>query len=370
MKKTVLHLVHKLTAGGAERVLVNLINGSSTNVRHIICSFSPADEFENEIIPERRTVINLNKKSGNDFKLPFRIAAICKEYDVDVVHSQGWATYIEGIFATKLLCRKSIKFIFAFRGKTIADVAEIPRKRIVAQRVFSYLCDGIITPSEIMRQDYANEIGINPDKIQVIYNGINIDQSKSSRLNLDREEFGLPSQATVIGCVARLDPVKNLIWLIRSSAPIIRQFPNIHLLIIGDGPEKQKIEEEILIQELANNIVLPGRRSDVFQCLNLMDIFIQPSVYEGISNTILEAMGSCLPVIATNVGGTPEIVENNVTGILVESNNSKQLSESIIRLMNNIELRKQMGLAGRKLVENQFNGTQMAFEYERLFLSM
>ncbi len=370
MPITVLHLVHRLTAGGAERVLVNLINNSSKHISHIVCSFSPADSFRDEIKNINCTIINLNKREGNDFRLPFNIAKICRQFKVDVVHAQGWATYAEGIIATKILCMNKTKFIFAFRGKTIEDVAKINWKRLYAQKVFSCFCDLIITPSEEMRRDYAATIRINAEKIKVIPNGINFDEHNLSLGRSTIIEFNPQEGAIVVGCVARLDPVKNLVWFVEALAPLVRKYKKLYLLIIGDGPEMIKINQEVERQKIKQKVHLAGRRNDIPVCLSAMDIYVQPSIYEGVSNTILEAMGSSLPVIATKVGGTSEIVKNNITGLLINSRNTIQLQDAVKRLMEDGDLRKQMGKDGRRLVAQQFTVQRMAIAYDKLFLSI
>jgi len=367
---TVLYLIHRFTFGGTEKVIVNLVNNSSPYIHNIICSFCDHDsEFVEELYPLRRHVISLNKKQGNDLSIPFKIASICHKQNIHIIHALGWATYAEGIFAAKFL--RKLKFIFSFRGKTIEDTFKIPKRRIYAQKLFAYLCDVIITPSENLKKEYAHMIGINEKKIKVIYNGIDIDKfnfHKSDVRNSKRKEFGLKMEDIVIGSVARFDPVKNLTALIFAFSKVKKNISDkCKLLLIGDGPEMPKIKKMIKNLDLTKDVILPGMRKDIPECLNTMDIYAQPSRSEGVPNSILEAMASGLPVIATNVGGVPEIVLHDKTGILIDWHNQTALIKAIEYLIKNHNKRKEMGKLGRERVLSKFSIQKMVSEYENLY---
>jgi len=367
ISRTIVHLVHRLTVGGAEKVLVNLINGSSAQLRHVVCSFFPADDFENEIDPERRFVVNLHKKQGNDVSIPQKIVKVCQKYQADVVHCQGWGTYFEGLLAAKVL-QRHCRFIFAFRGKTVEDLGGVPLRRIWAQKIGTFFSDAIITPSEEMRLDYARLIGFDKEKITVISNGVDTglfcpapDRAES------KTHFGIPESAVVVGCVARFDPVKNLPGLLQAFADCHKTFPTSHLLLVGDGSQMSTVREVIKQNGLEDVVTLTGRRTDVFRCLQAMNIYVQPSLYEGLSNTILEAMSTALPIIAQDVGGTREVVKDTINGFLLPPESKVGFVDAMASLLRDKQERQNMGLAGREIIEERFSMEKMVQSYDKLF---
>lgn len=369
-QRTILHLVHRLTFGGAERVLVNYLNGSSQSLRHVICSFFPADSFSREIKSRDVQVINLDKKTGNDLSIPCKLARICLKYDADVIHCQGWGTYLEGLLCAGLLLGR-IKFVFAFHGKTIADLGALPRRRIWMQRIGAVLGNAIITPSEEMRLDYARTMDIDPKRIDVIHNGVDIDLfCPGLGASAVRKEFGIEHHETVVGCVARFDPVKNFPGLIKAFAGVKRKGIDARLLLVGDGPQMEELRALVDDLGLKRDVLFTGRRTDVPQCLQAMDVYIQPSFYEGFSMTILEAMSSGLPVIAFDVGGTHEMLIHGFNGLLLQRNAENVLEEAMIDLAEHREKFREMGGNARTIVEERFSLTGMISKYDNLFTSI
>jgi sugar transferase (PEP-CTERM/EpsH1 system associated) len=369
-RRTILHLVHRLTFGGAERVLVNYLNGSSQSLRHVLCSFFPADSFVSEIKSRNVEVVDLDKKKGNDLRIPFKLARICRQYGVDVIHCQGWGTYLEGLLCAGLFLGR-IKFVFAFHGKTIADLGVLPRRRIWAQRSGAVLGNAIITPSEEMRLDYAQTMGIDPKRIHVIHNGVDIDCfCPGTKASAVRKEFNIGEQETVMGCVARFDPVKNFPGLINAFAAAKGKGVEARLLLVGDGPQMEELRALVNELGLKRDVLFAGRRTDVPQCLQAMDIYIQPSFYEGFSMTILEAMSSGLPVIAFDVGGTHEMLVHGVNGLLLQRNGDNVLEEAMIDLAEHLEKRREMGQHARAVIEERFSLAGMINKYDQLFASV
>lgn len=365
-QRTVLHLVHRLTFGGAERVLVNYLNGSR-NHRHVVGSFFPADSFADEITNKDVQIVNLNKKSGNDLRIPFLLAGICKKHGVDVIHCQGWGTYLEGLLCAKCIRRRT-KFVFAFHGKTISDLGILPRRRILTQRLGAVLGDAVIAPSEEMRLDYAQTIGIDREKITVIHNGVDTDLFSSGKdAGTVRREFGIDPDEIVIGSVARLDPVKNFPGLVRAFAAAVKKGLAARLFIVGDGPQMDELRTLAIELGCGNYVLFAGRRRDVSLCLRAMDIYVQPSFYEGFSMTILEALSTGLPVISYDVGGTHEMVRDGYNGMLLSDKGDKALAEAMLHLAADEPQRLEMGKKGRALIEENFSLAGMIQKYDELF---
>lgn len=368
----VLHLVHKYAVGGAEAVLGNLCNYSGDRIKNKILSFTDYDHGFAYFLTDDIQIVSINKKNGNDFRVPNIISKQIDSYRADVVHAQGWATYIEGLIAAKLLSKRRCRFIYAFHGKTASDVQNgMSHRQKIAQKIASIFADAIIAPSYHMAEDYAGMTGVSRDKVNVIYNGIDINRFKQKFQNT-RLKIGLNENDFVIGFVGRLDPVKNLTGLIQVLDLFLNEIKpsersHIKLLIVGDGIEKNTIIRLAKEKCLTDNLVLLGRRDDIPACLTAMDMFIQPSLYEGHSNTILEAMISKLPVISTHVGGTPEIIVNGENGFLFKPDNYTGMAEKILSLYHSPDLCKSVGLAGKMTVQKKFSVERMVNEYEKLY---
>lgn len=367
----VLHLVHSYGVGGAEKVVHYLCKHSPKHFRHTVCSFfKPPGNQSNWYEETPGEIIFLNKKHGNDPGAILRLANIIKEKDVHIVHAQGWATYVEGLTATKLMNRVGRKFVYAFHGKTMNDVLYgVPLRRRVVQNVISRFDDAIVAPSNHMASDYASEMKIPRSLIRVIHNGIDLSCYDGGTHKNARKVLGIEDNAFVVGFVGRLDPVKNLDGLLMAFKRSIDLFSDkkARLLVVGDGQELQRLKDLSKTLELEKQVYFSGMRNDVGFCLSAMDVYVQPSFYEGHSNTILEAMASGLPVISTHVGGTPEIVTHGDSGFLFKPGDTEEIAMAIAELRNNSDKRGIMAEKGRQKVKDLFSVDTMVKNYIGLF---
>ncbi len=368
MSISVLYLLHQFSFGGTERVVVNLLNNSTEDIRNYVCSFLPYDnDFLKNLKNHSGLVVTLNKQTGNDFSIPFKIASFCKKNKIDIVHALGWGTYAEGLIASKFLGKKK-KFIYSYRGKTIEDTIHIPKRRVIAQRVFSYFCDAVITNSKVSRKEYSTDIGINSENISVIYNGVDtnlFNPIRSIKVNKKKEGLGIKETELVIGYVARFDPVKGVHNLLKAFSKLPHELQQkCKLLLVGDGPERKNIE--ILSQKLGieKELVFTGMKKNVSDYLKIMDIYIQPSLFENISNSVLEAMATGLPVVATNVGGINEVLTHGKNGLVVTLGNDREMANAIKILIQNPDYRNMIGSAARKRVLESFSIGKMTADYE------
>lgn len=181
-----------------------------------------------------------------------------------------------------------------------------------------------------------------------------------------REEFGIPEDAFLIIQVARLDPMKNHRMAIEAMQRLSQTVPHAQLLIVGDGPERAALEAEVEKHDLHKFITFAGSRSDVPRLLRAADVLILASLSEGIPLTIIEAMVAGLPVVATSVGGVPEVVEHLVTGMLVESGGAQAMADAMQKLAESQELRRMFGEAGRRRAVQRFSEERMFAEYAAL----
>jgi glycosyltransferase involved in cell wall biosynthesis len=196
---------------------------------------------------------------------------------------------------------------------------------------------------------------------------LSVVRSPQSALCALRQTLGLPVDGILIGTVGRLDPVKDHSSLLRAFAPLARVGEPARLVIVGEGQMRGEIETQIRELEIGDRVQMLGERQDVSEVLKAFDVFTLPSIAEGISNTILEAMASGLPVVATRVGGNVELVEDGASGRLVDSKDVPALTAALESYIRAPQLRIQHGSAGRARAEKKFSLDRMAAQYAALY---
>jgi len=209
---------------------------------------------------------------------------------------------------------------------------------------------------------------VSPEKIRIIYSGIDQkEQLTQERITTLKSSFGISSQEYVIGCVARLHPDKGLEDLLLAGAIIGKNFSFFRILLVGDGPQKVYLQEVAHKLGIGQQVIFTGFRSDVDSLIQSFNLFVFPSLEEGFSQAIMEAMIFAIPIIATRVGGMPEIIISNKTGILVPPHEPQVLAREILRLMHNPGLAQKLGEAGKFQVRNNFSFPQCLEQIENLY---
>ena len=361
----VMHLIHQLGTGGAENGIINLANNINKDLFEVaICAFVGNGAQTARLDQTKSRLFEFAKKDGNDFTIPFRLSRLFRKWRPDIIHTHAWGTLCEGVIGAKLA---RVPIVIHGEHGTIQHNG----KNIYIQRLFWNLTNKVLSVSDAHKRKLVNTIGCSSEKIKVISNGVDteyflvVKENDALRLSL-----GIAVEEVVIGTVGRLVPVKNQEMLIRSFAALKERCSNVKLILVGDGPLKDKLVQLAVDLGISSSIIFLGRRADIPNILNMMDIFVLPSICEGMSNTILEAMSCGLPVIATDVGGNPEIVKRDVTGFLVPTNNKNALADAISFLVENPGRRKEMGFAGKKLVKTEFSLKTMVRNYEKMYKEM
>lgn len=223
----------------------------------------------------------------------------------------------------------------------------------------------IVAASDAVRQSLL-ESGVADDSITVIYNGVDPERFENTAPDSLRSELEIPSSALILGMVANLSAVKDHATVIDCLSGLHRQDRRFHLVLAGDGALRVDLEKQVVDTGLEPFVHFLGRRSDVPTVLAGFDIFVLSSLTEGLSNSLLEAMASGKPVIATRVGGNPEVVVDGVTGVLIPPKDLDTLAREILRLADNPDLRIQMGQAGYQRVVEKFSIDAMVNNYVKV----
>ena len=365
----IVHLIYRYDIGGLEKVMTATINGLPDHYQHIVISLTTiSDEISAELNREVR-LIALNKKGGHDLGIYWKIYRLLREIKPDILQSYNLPT-IEYQFIAWLAGIK--KRIHAEHGRDASDPEGKSKKYNRLRRWMRPFINHWIGVSADLQQWLDREIGVAPAKNHLITNGIDTKQfhppeQKGRDLRLE----GFASRDNiVIGTIGRLDPVKDQAALISALAHIRQQNPEmgqrIIIAIIGHGPLHEQLRLKIADLKLEQQVWLPGPRYDISRQLQDFDIFALPSIAEGIPITLLEAMATGLPVIASRVGGIPEVVIEE-TGTLIPAQAPERLTEAIVRYMQSDTLREQHGTAAREQVIKHYSQIEMIKKYLTIY---
>jgi sugar transferase (PEP-CTERM/EpsH1 system associated) len=368
----ILHVLDSLGIGGMERVVIDVVNGLDPTVfAQTVCCISRKGEAAH-LLPEGAPCIDLGKGARADRLMPLKIARVIREEQPQIIHTQSWS----GIdTAIALLFKRGPRLVHSEHGRNLPYIHFEPLKRKLARRCLYHRADALFAISHEVRDFYCRETGFPVDRMRVIPNGIDprrIDQSAGEHGHGVRRELGICDDDFVIGTVARLDQTKDTMTLTRAFTRLYRSQPDpkLRLLVVGDGEMKVEIQNYVNEQRLSHRVIFTGLRHDVPRLLGAMDLFALSSVSEGIPITVLEAMCASLPVVATNVGALPELVEEGVTGFLVDPKNIIALAERFSKLYQKRELARDFGMTGRRKVEREFRLERMLELYADLYLSV
>ena len=312
-KIKVLHIIHKLAPGGAEAVVVNLVNAmNSGTIESKVCALVAGGVLKGRLHNQSVTLVELDKKEGNDPFIVFKLAKEIRRYNPDVVHTHCWGSLVEGYLASKLA---GVSTVVHTEHGTIQD--KYYNKFI--QRYVWRLHNKIIAVSEEHRSRLSTVIKFPRQIISVVYNGVDTSKFKPNGESKKwlREQLGINEGDFCVGTIGRLEPVKDQATLIRAFSLFTKEIPESKLLLIGEGSLRTALTNLVESLKIEKNVLFLGYRADTPELLNVLDVFVLPSISEGTSCTLLEAMSTALSIIATNVGGNPEIIQNGKTGTLI-----------------------------------------------------
>jgi len=262
------------------------------------------------------------------------------------------------------------RFLLGRRPAIVGVIGGMVVKRsLSAHLTYRYMADAYITPSEHSRRELLAYGYFVPERVHAIPNGIEPPPEDPGARERVRREFALGDAPTLV-VVSRLHPDKGHSLLLDVLADLRTEFPNLRLLVVGEGGERQALEQKAQALGLGDAVVFTGFRSDVLDLLRASDIFVLPSFHEGIPYAALEAMSVGLPVVATAVGGLNELVVDGTTGLLVPPREKEPLRDALARLLRQPELGHAMGEAGRRRARENYSLDQMLQKTEALLQSL
>lgn len=361
----VLHIIPNLGIGGAERLVVNLLEALDKEKFEVAaCSLYPKSGtvFEHELEQHRIPIYYCGKHRGLDLRMIPRLYRLFGTFKPDVVHTH--LSVLRYVLIPMLLCRIPGRF------HTVHNIAQkevdTPGK-IVHRLAFSF---GKVIPVSISQEVARTVQDLYNVQTPIVYNGIPNErfQITGEVRSVWRKREGIDDSEVTFLHIGRFSPQKNHLLLIQAFEQAISKHPNLKLLLVGDGELRPDIEKIVKEKSLGHNICFLGLRQDIPELLTACDSFILSSDWEGVPMTILEAMAVGRPVIATSVGGVPELVEDEVSGLLVPPGNARALSQAMVQLADDLSLREKMGKQSQKRALERFDINLVARQYEELYL--
>ena len=355
----VLQVVLSLTPGGTEHLVVEMCKRLSDSFEVTVCCLDEDGAWAAEVRAHGVEVVSLRRRGGFRPELGRRIAGIAAERRIDLLHCHQYSPFVYGRIAK--FWNSSLKLVYTEHGR-LSDAPPTWKRRTVNPWLARF--DGaIVAVSDELRR-YMIDARFPPSRVGVIRNGIEVGaRPLPAGRRAARRALGIDDQTFVAVSVARLDSVKDFGTLLEAFAVVRRQSGRARLLIVGDGPERASIAERAAQPDLEGAVDLIGFRSDARGLMAAADVYVNSSISEGISITILEAMAAGLPVVATSVGGTPEVLSDGENGMLVPSRDSERLASAILTLILDPERRATLAAAARRRLETAFTIDRMVDEY-------
>jgi glycosyltransferase involved in cell wall biosynthesis len=370
-KIRVLHTVDWFGYGGMEQGVLKLMNGLDRN--YFESYLVAMRDVEPDIKPQLLDDVNIfamKKNDGRDFSIISRLAEYLKNEKIDVVHSHNWGAWLYSYAAAKLAGCPI--YIHGEHGRDTENVAEGFAKRVF-KILLAMKSKQFTTVSEDIAQLLHTHLLVNRNKIKVIENGIDLDRFCVADKKAAKKAIGFQSEILIGAVIGSLRPVKDLPTLFEALAIVKKDYQNWSLAIVGgrldDSDEEyvRFLKNKIADLNLDDNIRFLGPQKKVERYMQAFDIYVNSSVYEGMSNTILEAMGCGAAVVATNVGGTPRIVKNQQTGLLVKHKSPGDLSAALLRLFREPDYRKTLSGNGLDFVNKNHSQQRFIHQHEQLY---
>lgn len=356
----ILHVTFNMGIGGTEQVIRQLILAMDPQAaQHEVLCIDGQIGAIGELLREQGVQVNsLARAQGFDWPLIGKLRQIIRSGDIDVVHCHQYTPFVYGRFAA-VGTRANV--VLTEHGRFYPD--RYRYKAVLINPILAMTTPAIVAISEATKDALARFEFMPRGRVRVIYNGVKgliRDPQASLRI---RSELSIPPDAMVFGTVSRLDPVKNQEMMIRAFHKHHAGHPQSFLLMVGDGPERQNLEQLVSKLGLDVNVVFTGFISQPSHHLAAMDVFLLSSFTEGTSMTLLEAMSLGIPAIATAVGGNGEIVVDQVTGLLTPNDDTGAFSAAITTVADDKKFASELGLNAKLRFTKYYSADAMAQQY-------
>jgi len=347
--------------GGQNQALLTAL-GQQARGHRVILVAHPDGELRRRASEAIETV-PIDAHGEIDLKAAWQLSRLLKGWQPDVVHAHDPHAVALGALALSIGTPQSNPVLVAAR-RVDFHIRDNAFSRWKYRQVTCF-----IAASRAIAEMLAED-GIDQARIVTIHEGIDVERvQQAPRANI-HQEFWLPAGVPVVGNIAALVAHKGQKHLIDAAALVLRQVPDAHFLIFGEGELRASLERQVKELHLEKHVLLPGFRTDVLSLLKAFDVFVMSSVTEGLGTSLLDAMAAARPIVATRAGGIPEVVIDEETGLLVPIRDHERLAGAIVRLLKDRDLRERLALAALDRVRAEFSVNRMVEQtialYERL----
>lgn len=369
----VCHIILRLEVGGLENGLVNLINHlPQDEFKHTIVCLQHAGDFRCRITRPDVSIHELHKPDGKALHLYGQVRQLLRELRPDIVHTRNIPT-LDMLLPARLAGIK--RLVHSEHGLDQFELTGNNRKYNLLRRASRLLARHYITVSTDLADWLQTRIGIAAKDVTAIHNGVDTEKFQPRPCDETSLPSGfLPASPFVIGTLGRFESVKDQSNLARAFVAMIQQRPALReqarLMLVGDGSQRAAIEAILTEGGVRELCWLPGFRDDAPALYRCLDLFVLPSQREGISNTALEAMASGLPVLATRVGGNPEIIIDGVTGQLVPAQDPLALTAALLGYIDAPARLAEQSAAARAHILKSFSLSAMVARYRQVYLNL
>ena len=359
----VMQVTFGMPIGGMERVIIDLCRYIDPDrYRFSICCTSVrgplADLIEAEGVP---IIYCENQSRVAKYLRGLELSRVFRKSDIDILHTHHMPAFIDTVIGTRF-ARVPV-LINTDHCKNYPDKKHL----MVMERMASYFADEIVAVSNHTRHEMIHYEKIRPEKVSVIYNGVNIKLTRNEPPEVLRKEIGLKMDDFVIGTVGRAVDQKGFDLLLRSVPYILKQFPDTKFVIVGGGEREQDLKRLASELKISGQVIFTSWRRDAVDLIQTFDVFALTSVFEGMPMVLLEAMALSKPIVATSVGGVPEVVQNGYSGSVIDRRDPELLAKALMELIHDQDLAQKMGSHGRIRYEQYFTAEKMASSYEKLY---
>jgi sugar transferase (PEP-CTERM/EpsH1 system associated) len=366
LRPLIAHVVYRLAVGGLENGLINLINHiPQERYQHAVICIDDYTDFSQRIRRPDVKLIAIRKRPGTDPLAFWRLYRACKYLKPTILHTRNLPA-LDALLPARLA---GVPFrIHSEHGRDMTDLDGTNRKLKLVRRLHRPLVSHFVALSDDLGRYLVRDIGVNPAQLTQIYNGVD---TITFRPALDSRDFEGTGAVLTIGTVGRLQQVKDHLNLVEAFILLLSRNPQlkgkVRLKIVGDGPVRKQIEKRLQDAQVNDCVSLPGSTDNVPAALGSFDVFVLPSLAEGISNTILEAMATGLPVVATDVGGNAELVVHGTSGLLVPAADPQAMCAALEIYVRRPNDRIAHGQAGRNRAIELFSMDAMIDRYLRVY---
>ena len=371
MQVPLLYLLNEIADISTNRLVLNLVQGLDKKryTIHVGSTKTVANHFAGQLQSAGAKVVHFGNLGQPKLKIVLNLVQYIQNNAIHIVHTHHLrADLLGGLAARWARCPLLVS--------TKHTMNFIPgQERWLLRNLFywpaMYIPDRVITVSEGLRNQVISRLHMSPDRVHTIHSGINVDKFNRPKARESlRQNFGFEPDDFVVGYVGRLVEGKGLECLLNAAHQVLAQQPKISFLIVGDGPLKDTIELMSYELGIASKVIFTGYRTDIPEILAVTDVFVLPSLTEGLPLSLMEAMAAGKPVIVTDVGGVEELVFSGRTGILISPDSVSDIKSAILDLFDHPEKRNNISQAGQSDIIQNYSVQRMVDDYQNFYEAM